>query len=466
MPDDRAILVGAELKGRRTSWTLEDSLDELARLAGTAGLSVAGRTWQRLPRPDASTWIGSGKVREIAGLMAAADAGYVLFDDELSPGQQRNLEKELGEGAQVIDRTRLILDIFSRHARSREGKLQVELAQYQYLLPRLAGLRRGLAQQVGGTGAGPVGLRGPGETQLEMDRRQARRRITTLRRELDEVRTQRRQHRLQRAKAGLPVIALIGYTNAGKSSLLNALTGARVLVQDRLFSTLDPTTRRLSLPGGREVLFTDTVGFIRKLPHELVAAFRATLEGIEEASLLLHIVDSSHPHPSEQVAAVEAVLSSLRVSHTPVLMVWNKIDLVSGRSLPQPRGSAHRSFQSISALTGEGIPSLLEKIDAMLAEDLTTMHLLIPYDRYDLVSLVYEQGTVTAKQDTPTGVRVRAAVPRTLRKRLAEFGVLEKKHHGRAEREHLHRDSEDLLRKATSGVDPQHGTDEHHGGED
>jgi len=311
-PERRAVLVGVEMKGASGSWTLQDSLDELARLAETAGLEVAGSTYQKLARPDPGTWIGSGKVKEIAEILAGTGAGYVLFDHELSPGQQRNLEKALGDGVRVIDRTRLILDIFSQHARSREGKLQVELAQYQYLLPRLAGMRAGLAQQVGGAGAGPVGLRGPGETQLELDRRQARRRISALRAELERVRLQRSQHRSRRDRVGLPVIALVGYTNAGKSSLLNALTGAGVLVQDKLFATLDPTTRRLILPGGREALVTDTVGFIRKIPHDLVAAFRATLEGIEEAGLILHVVDSSHPRPAELISAVDQVLSGTR----------------------------------------------------------------------------------------------------------------------------------------------------------
>ncbi|MGA2612996.1 MAG: GTPase HflX [Spirochaetia bacterium] len=423
MPGDKAILVGVELKGRKGSWTIQDSLEELGRLARTAGLSVAGRTWQKLPHPDASTWIGSGKVKEIAGLMAAEDAKYVLFDDELSPGQQRNLQEALGEEAQVIDRTRLILDIFSLHARSREGKVQVELAQYQYLLPRLAGMRPGLAQQVGGSGAGPVGLRGPGETQLEMDRRQARRRITALRRTLEEVRTQRRQHRRQRLRAGLPVIALVGYTNAGKSSLLNALTGAGVLVQDKLFATLDPTTRRLTLPGGREALLTDTVGFIRKLPHELVAAFRATLEGIEEASLILHVADGSHPHASEQVTAVQSVLSSLRIADTPLLMIWNKMDLLPDRSVPQLRGTAGNGSLAISALTGENIPALLEEIERVLAGGLVEMRLLIPFERYDLVSQLYEQGTVLSKEEAAGGVRISAAVPRALEEKLAPYST-------------------------------------------
>ena len=459
MPDDKAILVGVELKGSRGAWTIQDSLEELGSLAKTAGLSVAGRTWQKMARPNASTWIGSGKIAEVSALMATHEARYLLFDDELSPGQQRNLENALGGDVRVIDRTRLILDIFSQHARSAEGKLQVELAQYQYLLPRLAGMRRGLAQQVGGTGAGPVGLRGPGETQLEMDRRQARRRITALRRALEDVRTQRRQHRRQRRRAGLPVIALVGYTNAGKSSLLNALTGADVLVQDRLFATLDPTTRRLALPGGREALMTDTVGFIRKLPHQLVAAFRATLEGIEEASLILHVADGSHPHASEQVAAVQSVLTSIQVAHTPLLMVWNKMDLVPERHLPQLRGIAHQWSVGVSAKTKENIPTLLSHIERILAEGLTEVSVLIPYNRYELVRQLYEQGTVWTKEDDAAGMFLSASVPLSLREKLTAFEVSKKQKHSRNKRQRQHGEVERFLGEAAGGEDPQGGAD-------
>lgn len=417
----RAVLVGVELKGARSAWTLQDSLAELGRLATTAGLEVAGTTWQKLDRPHPGTWIGSGKVQELKELLAASDAQFVLFDDELSPGQQKKLEMALGDGIRIIDRTRLILDIFSQHAHTREGKLQVELAQYQYLLPRLAGLRAGLSQQTGGTGAGLVGLRGPGETQLELDRRQARRRIATLRRGLEEMRRQRSRHRMRRESSGLPVAALVGYTNAGKSSLLNALTGAGVLVQDKLFATLDPTTRRLRLPGGREALLTDTVGFIRKLPHTLVAAFRATLEGIEEASLILHIVDSTHPHASEQIAAVQAVLAGLQVSQTPLLLVWNKIDLLPADAPTPVLGSPHAHALAISAKTGAGLEAMLAQAEAILGESLVAIEVVIPYARYELVRLVYEQGTVQSRKDLPEGIRLCASVPPALSDRLREF---------------------------------------------
>ncbi|HEY9595065.1 MAG TPA: GTPase HflX, partial [Spirochaetia bacterium] len=382
---DRAVLVGVEIKGVESSWTVGDSLDELSRLATTAGLVVAEATWQKLAHPDARTWIGSGKVREVRELVAATDARYVLFDDELSPGQLRNLESGLGDGVRVIDRTRLILDIFSQHARSREGKLQVELAQYQYLLPRLAGMRAGLSQQTGGAGAGPVGLRGPGETQLELDRRQARRRIATLRHGLEQMRGQRRQHRARRERSGLPVVALVGYTNAGKSSLMNALTDAGVLVQDKLFATLDPTTRRLRLPGGREALLTDTVGFIRKLPHDLVAAFRATLEGIEEASLIVHVVDGSHPHAAEQVAAVDAVLAGLAIDGTPRIVAWNKADLLDDPGARAAFVARQERSILVSARTRAGLDELLREVERILGEGLVPMSLLVPWDRYALV---------------------------------------------------------------------------------
>ena len=419
----RAILVGLELKGDSSSWTTEDSLDELAQLAATAGLSVAGTLRQKAVHPDPSSRIGAGKVQELVALAESTDSAYVLLDDEVTPGQQRKLEAALGEQATVIDRTRLVLDIFSRHAHTREGKLQVELAQHQYLLPRLAGSRTGLSRQAAGAGGGLVGLGGPGETQLEMDRRQARRRITLLRRELEELRGQRQRHRAQRESSGLPVIALVGYTNAGKSSLLNALTGAGVLVEDKLFSTLDPTTRRLELPGGREALLTDTVGFIRKLPHDLVAAFRATLEGIEEADLILHVVDGTHQHASEQVAAVEEVLAGLDTAATPRLLVWNKIDrLAAGgaQALPilEPR---HEHVVAVSARRGDGIAELLDRIQALLARDLVEVKVLIPYNRYELVKLAYDQGTVARKLDDTDGVRLHASVPHSVAMRLAPF---------------------------------------------
>jgi len=415
-----AVMVGVELKGEGGSWTLQDSLAELGRLADTAGLQVVGETYQKLAHPDPATWIGKGKVKELSELLAATDAGTVLFDGELSPAQQNKLETALG-GARVVDRTRLILEIFSQHASTREGKLQVELAQYQYLLPRLSRLHDGLAQQTGGAGAGPVGLRGPGETQLELDRRQIRGRIGTLKKALEEVRTQRNQHRRQRERAGMPVVALVGYTNAGKSSLLNALTGAGVLVQDKLFATLDPTVRRLDLPGGRESLLTDTVGFIRKLPHDLVAAFRATLEGIEEAALIVHVADCSHPHAVEQVVAVDGVLATLQTEGVPRLLVWNKVDLLEHRAPPAAPGYPTDRTVAISAKTGENLAELLRRVERLLAEGLIRLSLLVPYDRFDIIRLAYDQGKVLSREDTQKGVRLRVSVPAAVGQKMSPF---------------------------------------------
>jgi len=420
---DRAVLVGVAIKGEKGSWTMEDSLEELGQLADTAGLTVAGATYQKLERPDPSTYVRSGKVQELKELLAAEDAGILVFDEELSPGQQKNLEKSLGGGVRILDRTRLILDIFRLHAHSMEGKLQVELAQYQYLLPRLSGLRKDLEQQVGGAGAGLVGLRGPGETQLEMDRRRVRRSIQKLKKDLKEVMINREELRKQRGRMGLPVVSIVGYTNAGKSSLLNALTGADVPVEDKLFATLDPTTRRLRLPGGREVLLTDTVGFIRKLPHELIAAFRATLEDVQEASLILHVVDSSHPRTPDQIAAVESVLTELKVIQTPRLIVWNKIDL-AGRDggHRQPPPFSH-GWEAVSAKTGRNLDALLMSIEKMLSESFVTMEVLIPYERYDLVSGAYELGTIEHREETEDGIRLRLAVPKTLAAKLSAYSA-------------------------------------------
>jgi len=295
-------------------WSIEDSLKELVQLAQTAGLVVAGQAFQKRAARDPSTYMGSGKLKQISEEMELLNARALVVDDELTPGQQRNIEVSLPEGFKVIDRTALILDIFAQHAHSREGKLQVELAQYQYRLPRLTRLWTHLVRQAGGRAGGAkggVGLRGPGETQLESDRRLIRRRISSLKSELEEIRTHRRHYRRRRRNSGIPVISLTGYTNAGKSSLLRALSQGNVLVEDQLFATLDPLTRLVQLPAGREVLFTDTVGFIKKLPHELIAAFRATFEEIAESDLILHLIDSAHSKADAQVKAVEKVLYEL-----------------------------------------------------------------------------------------------------------------------------------------------------------
>jgi GTP-binding protein HflX len=355
---ERAITVGLELPGARW-WEIEDSLDELGRLATTAGAEVVGRVVQKRARPDPGTYIGEGKARELAATVIMSHADLVIFDDELSPAQQRNLEDIIG--LKVIDRTCLILDIFASRAASKEGKIQVELAQLSYLLPRLAGKGTELSRLGGG-----IGTRGPGETKLETDRRRIRRRIAALRGELDEIARRRGYQRSRRKEAGLPVVSLVGYTNAGKSTLFNALTRAGVLAEDKLFATLDPTMRRCRLPGGRTVLLADTVGFIRKLPHELVAAFRATLEEVAQADIICHVVDASHPGKDEQCAAVEAVLADLGLREKPTLTALNKIDLVPGELERERLRVEHPGAVFISARERSGLSDLLLQMEALL----------------------------------------------------------------------------------------------------
>jgi len=400
---------------------MEDSLEELAQLGKTADLAVAARISQRLPHPERATYVGAGKLVEIAEKVRLEGISFVVFDDELTPSQQKNVEEACGEGVAVMDRTRLILEIFSRHAHSREGKLQVELAQYRYLLPRLTGFGRSLNQQTGGAAAGPVGLRGPGETKLELDRRDARKRITRIEREIEEVRAQRGLHRERRNKTDVPMAVLVGYTNAGKSTLLNHLTGAGVLVENKLFATLDPTTRRLRLPSGREVLLTDTVGFIRKLPTVLVAAFRATLEGIEEADLVLQVTDGSHPHAREHVEAVDGVLEQLGVAVKPRLLVWNKIDRDPAWKAHMAASGIDREAIGISAHTGENVGALLARADELLPGTLTEVEVSVPFDRYELLARVYAQGAVLSRQVTDEGILVRARVPHALAERLKQL---------------------------------------------
>ncbi|MBI4340095.1 MAG: GTPase HflX, partial [Chloroflexi bacterium] len=324
---ERAYLVGVAFKGRRDLWPLEDSVEELAQLAGTAGARVVGRLVQRLDRPT-NTYLGTGKLEELKALRDGYDT--VILDDELTPTQQQNMEAALGEGVKVIDRTALILDIFAGRAQTREGRLQVELAQHQYLLPRLAGQWSHLERLGGG-----IGTRGPGESQLETDRRLVNRRIVKLRKDLDDVRAHRSRYRARRHEREAPVVALVGYTNAGKSTLFNALTSAGVLESSQLFATLDPVTRRIRLPSSQQALLTDTVGFIHKLPPMVVAAFRATLEELDEATLLLHVVDISHPNAPEQIKVVGSTLADLGLQSKSALLVLNKVDvLLNG----DPRG--------------------------------------------------------------------------------------------------------------------------------
>ncbi|MCS5696539.1 GTPase HflX [Desulfofundulus thermocisternus] len=377
---------------------VEESLEELARLADTAGAQVVGRVVQRARRPDPATFLGRGKVRdEIAPACRELGVDLVICDHELSPAQVRNLEEELG--VRVIDRTQLILDIFARRARTREGKLQVELAQLEYLYPRLAGKGTGLSRLGGG-----IGTRGPGETKLETDRRRIKRRITELRRELDEVRRHRTLLRTRRQDVPVTLVSLVGYTNAGKSTLLNALTGAGVPAEDKLFATLDPTTRRLVLPNNDVVLLTDTVGFIRRLPHHLVAAFRATLEEVTEADLLLHVVDVSNPDYPDQVKAVEDVLASLGAGEKPAILVFNKVDRLTAEEpwlLPSGRPAV-----AVSALTGQGLDELRRLIMEVLRDQRVRREFLVPYQRGDVLNLLYEKGEVLSREYTPEGVRL------------------------------------------------------------
>ncbi|MBN1201397.1 MAG: GTPase HflX [Anaerolineae bacterium] len=416
MAPERAVLIGLEVKGSRPSFTVDDSLDELALLAQTAGIAVRRRVTQRVARIDPATFIGSGKLEEVVALLPELDANMVIFDDELSPRHQRELEKALGENVRVVDRSALILDIFAQHARTREGALQVELAQYEYRLPRLTRQWSHLARQAGGGtargGAGGVGLRGPGETQLEVDRREIRRRISKLKEELEAVRAHRERHRTQRARAGISTVALVGYTNAGKSTLLNALSDADVYVADQLFATLDPTIRRVKLPSSRVVLLSDTVGFIQKLPVTLVAAFRATLEEVTEADLLLHVVDASHPLAWDHIDVVEDTLAEIEASRVPKVLVLNKIDL--GQKDQTMRDYAALGYQAvvrISALQRTGLDDLLGVIDRVQSDQLVMVSLLIPYAKGDLLASIHALGVVEDEWHTAEGALVKALVP-------------------------------------------------------
>ena len=362
---ERVYLVAVETRGRSRSWSLKESLTELGELARSAGARVVGSTAQRLKKPT-QLYVGKGKVEELRSLAQSVRVDTVICDDELSPSQQRNLENALGD-VKVIDRTALILDVFARRARTHEGRLQVELAQHEYLLPRLAGQWSHLER----LGAG-IGTRGPGETQIETDRRLVRGRIQKIKKDLEDVRRHRALYRAKRRDQGIPVASLVGYTNAGKSTLLNSLTGADVAAEDRLFSTLDPVTRRVRLPSGRELLMTDTVGFIQKLPPAIIAAFRATLEEVEESTLILHVVDITHPKSGAQADVVESVLDELGLAATPRILALNKADLIDGVS-PSPLGevSVHTLAEQpgtvlTSALTGLGLDDLKSEMDLLL----------------------------------------------------------------------------------------------------
>ncbi len=396
---------------------VEESLEELTRLADTAGLTVVGQTIQRFDQPHPATYIGSGKVEEVKIEVEALEVGVIIFDDELLPRQQRELEKVFGEEVKVIDRTALILDIFALHAQTREGKLQVELAQLEYRVPRLTRMWTHLARQAGGRAGGSsggVGLRGPGETQLETDRREIGRRISHIKKQLESVISHRERYRAKRQQTELQVVAIVGYTNAGKSTLLNQISGSDVLSADMLFATLDPTTRKVEMPGGRELLFTDTVGFIQKLPTEIVAAFRATLEEIIDANILLHVVDATHPQAAAQIEAVEDTLAELEVDHLPCVVALNKADLLSEGINPVHSLGITNPAVLVSARTGQGMEELMVAIEAAMVGSLQPIHVLIPYNRGDLLSLFHERGQVDGEEHGADGFVLYGRLPARL----------------------------------------------------
>ncbi|HYT35097.1 MAG TPA: GTPase HflX [Ktedonobacteraceae bacterium] len=415
---EHAFLVAVESDALESLWSVEDSLSELKALASTAGADVVGTMIQRLHHPDVATYVGKGRAQELSEIEKQLAVDLVIFDDELSPSQQRNLEKILD--ARIIDRTALILDIFGQHARTREGRLQVELAQLEYRLPRLTGRGAGLTQQAGGSrsaGAagvgGAIGVRGPGETKLEMDRRRIRGRISDLREDIENVREQRLLHRQQRADQAIPVIAIVGYTNAGKSTLFNALTEAEVVAENKLFATLDPVTRHQLLPGNQEVLYTDTVGFIQKLPTRLIAAFRATLEEVKDADLLLEVVDVSHENAIEQSETVIDLLRDLQVGEKPRVTAMNKIDLLDDPS--DLDLSLYPNAAPVSALKRTGLNALREQIARVLADSMEVVQVLIPYAHSDLVELFHRKGRVDLEEHRAEGTFLSGRIPRTLK---------------------------------------------------
>lgn len=413
---ERVVLAGVWTSG--TVLDAERSLRELALLAETAGSEVVDGVIQRRDNPDPATYLGSGKVLELHEIVMATGADTVICDGELTPGQLRKLEEILK--VKVVDRTWLILDIFAQHARSREGKAQVSLAQMQYLLPRLRGWGESLSRQGGGAGgsaSGGVGTRGPGETKIETDRRRIRAQMTKLRRELKEMEKSRVTQRASRHRAGVPSVAIAGYTNAGKSSLLNRLTGAGVLVENSLFATLDPTIRKAKSPSGRDFTLADTVGFVRHLPHQLVEAFRSTLEEVKDADLIVHVVDASDEDPEGQINAVRLVLNDVDAGHVPELIVLNKADIADPEVVTNLLRREPHSVV-ISAKTGEGIDELLLAIEADLPSLMQEIDLVVPYARGDLISRAHATGDVIGVEHGETGTRLHARVPESLANEL------------------------------------------------
>jgi len=422
---ERVFLVGLELKSR-SSWDLQDSLNELSELAATAGADVVGNGVQKLEAPVAGTFIGSGKADEFAQYCRGQEVDTVIFDDELSAAQSRNLEKVFG--CKILDRTALILDIFAQRARTREGKLQVELAQLQHLLPRLTGYWSHLSRQKGG-----IGMRGgEGETQLETDRRRVQDRIARISVELETVRRQRGTQRVGRQRNLWPLASIVGYTNAGKSTLLNTLTGADSLAEDKLFATLDPMTRRLRLPSNQNVLLSDTVGFIRKLPHGLVEAFKATLEEVVQAELLLHVVDLSHPQAEEQILAVNAVLEEINAAGKPTLMVFNKIDRFDSDALLNQYLDRFPNAVGVSAKTGQGIPELLAELGNLLRPVREFVELNVPHEESAVIARLHAMGQVVERNYDGETAHFKARIPPHLHREFSPFIVPEINGHAAA----------------------------------
>jgi GTP-binding protein HflX len=412
---ERAILIGLEQEGV-SKWDLQDSLEELRELANSAGAEVVDTVTQKLAKPTAPYYIGKGKAESIKDSLQNREVTSVIFDDELSPAQGRNLENLLSR--KVLDRTQLILDIFAQRARSREGRLQIELAQLQYLLPRLTRMWHHLSRQTGG-----IGTRGPGETQLEVDRRRVQERIARLERELESVRKTRAVQRQGRKRHQWPVAAVVGYTNAGKSTLLNLLTGADLVAANRLFATLDPTTRSFVLPNKQRVLLTDTVGFLRKLPHTLIESFKATLEEVHEADLLIHVVDLSHPHVEEQMEAVDAVIKELDAFGKQTLIVFNKIDNLEGRELAETYVKKFPGSVAISARTGEGMGDLVQALQSALSAWRLRSRFRIPASESALIAEIHRVGHVLELKYEDNDVFIVAHVPPHLEQKLSQFAV-------------------------------------------